>query len=261
MNVSSWLKRIATSSSVARLDYELILAHALGKERVFLYAHPEYELSETEEKNADKMLARRAQHEALAYILGYKEFYGRRFEVTPDVLIPRPESEEIINLAKELKPHKILDVGTGSGCLAITMSLECSDAEVVAVDISPKALKIAQKNAKNLGAEVAFLGSDLLSAVKNDHFDLIVANLPYVDREWEWLSPELKFEPDLALYAEDGGLAVIKRLILATKQNLSEKGSLILESDLSQHEAIRGFAEQNSALRLEKESGLIQVFA
>jgi len=261
MNVSSWLKRTATSSSVARLDYELILAHALGKERVFLYAHPEYELGETEERSADEMLARRAQHEALAYILGYKEFYGRRFEVTSDVLIPRPESEEIINLAKELKPHKILDIGTGSGCLAITMKLECPDVEVTAVDISPKALKIAKKNAKNLGAKVNFLESDLLDAVRNERFDLIVANLPYVDREWEWLSPELEYEPDLALYAEEGGLAIIKSLILAAKQNLSENGKLILESDLSQHEAIRGFAEQNSAFRLKKESGLIQVFA
>ena len=115
MNVSSWLKRTATSSKVARLDSELILAHALGKERVFLYAHPEYELGEAEEKGADEMLARRENHEALAYILGYKEFYGRNFEVSPDVLIPRPESEEIINLAKELKPLKILDIGTGSG--------------------------------------------------------------------------------------------------------------------------------------------------
>lgn len=261
MNVSSWLKRTATSSKVTRLDSELILAHALKKERVFLYAHPEYELSETEEKNANEMLARRENHEALAYILGYKEFYGRNFEVSPDVLIPRPESEEIINLAKELKPRKILDVGTGSGCLAVTLKLELPEAEVTAVDISPKALETAKKNAQNLGAEIEFMQSDLLESVKNEHFDLIVANLPYVDKNWNWLSPELEFEPDLALYAEDGGLALIKRLLRGIKQNLSENGHLMLESDMLQHEAVKAYAEQNSSLRLSEESGLIQVFA
>ncbi len=261
MNVSSWLKRTATSSKVARLDSELILAHALKKERVFLYAHPEYKLSETEEKCANEMLARRENHEALAYVFGYKEFYGRNFEVSSDVLIPRPESEEIINLAKELNPRKILDVGTGSGCLAVTLKLELPEAEVTAVDISPKALETAKKNAQNLGAKVKFMQSDLLESVKNEHFDLIVANLPYVDKNWDWLSPELEFEPDLALYAEDGGLSVIKRLIDGIEQNLSENGHLMLESDMLQHEAVKAYAEQNSSLRLSEESGLIQVFA
>lgn len=257
MNVSSWLKKAA----ISRLDAELILANSLGKDRVFLHAHPDYELSETEEGKANVMMARRERHEALAYIFGFKEFYGRNFAVSPDVLIPRPESEEIINLAKELKPRRVLDVGTGSGCLAISLKLEIPEAEVTAVDISPKAIEIARKNAENLGAKVNFLESDLLESVKKEQFDLIVANLPYVDKNWEWLSPELKYEPDLALYAKDGGLALIKKLIDGVEQNLSEKGKLILESDMSQHEAIKAYAEQRSSLRLFRESGLIQVFA
>lgn len=262
MNVSSWLKRTATSSSVARLDVELILAQALGKDRVFLYAHPDYELSEAEEQNAQKMLSRRVNHEALAYITGKKEFYGREFSVSPDVLIPRPESEAIVNLAKEIspKPLKILDVGTGSGCLAITLKLEIPEAEVTALDISPKALEVAKNNARALGAEVDFCRSDLFSGVEGRKFDLIVANLPYVDKNWDWLSPELKYEPDLALYAENGGLELIQKLIDQASAYLLNDGNLILESDLSQHDSIEQYARQNAQFELQESLGLAQIF-
>lgn len=261
MNASSWLKRTATSSKVARLDSELILAEAIGKDRVFLYAHPEFELSEAQEQRADEMLAQRENHQSLAYILGRKEFYGREFTVNSDVLVPRPESEVFIELAKELKPRMILDVGTGSGCLAITLKLEIPAAEVVALDISPKALEIAKANAKKLGADVEFHESDLLSAVKDEKFDLIVANLPYVDKNWDWLSPELQFEPDLALYAGKEGLELIEKLVDSVEPNLEKDGKLMLESDLSQHEAIKAYVEQHTSLKLQKTSGLIQLFA
>ena len=252
MNVSSWLKKAA----ISRLDAELILANSLGKDRVFLHAHPDYELSEAEEAKADSDLARRANHEPLAYILGYKEFYGRKFTVTPDVLIPRPETEAIINLAKELKPQKILDVGTGSGCIAITLKLELPESDVFAVDISPKALKIAA----DLGAKIAFAESDLLSGVQSE-YNLIVANLPYVDKKWDWLSPELRYEPNLALYAEDAGLYAIKRLVSQVKAHLTKNDTLILESDLSQHAKIQEFVENNTNLTLVKADGLAQMFA
>ena len=255
MNVSSWLKKAA----ISRLDAELILANSLGKDRVFLHAHPDYELSETEEKQADSDLERRAKHEPLAYILGYKEFYGRNFIVSPDVLIPRPETEAIINLAKEQKPAKILDVGTGSGCIAITLKLELPVSNVSAVDISPKALQIARQNAAKLGAEIAFSESDLLEKVQGE-YDLIVANLPYVDKNWDWLSPELAYEPDLALYAEDSGLYDIKRLVRQAEAHLTKQGVLMLESDLSQHGKIQDYIENNTKLTLVKTEGLAQVF-
>lgn len=264
MNVSSWLKRTAISNSIDRLDSELILARAIGQDRVFLYAHPDYELNAREEADADSMLKRRQNHEALAYILGKKEFYTREFAVSPDVLIPRPESEDIINLAKEIapKPLKILDVGTGSGCLAVTLKLEIPEVEVLALDISPEALEIARQNAKNLNADVKFRQSDLCSALKNDEkFDLIVANLPYVDENWEWLSPELQYEPELALYARDGGLELIKRLIQQVPKHLSEQGKLILESDLLQHNELKRYTKQMAPLRLQKTSGLIQLYS
>lgn len=255
MNVSSWLKKAA----ISRLDAELILANSLGKDRVFLHAHPEYELSEAEEKKADSALQRRKNHEPLAYILGYKEFYGRKFAVTPDVLIPRPETEAIINLVKELKPEKILDVGTGSGCIAITLKLELPESDVFAVDISPKALPIARKNAEKLAVKINFQESDLLSKVQGK-YDLIVANLPYVDKKWDWLSPELAFEPELALYAEDSGLYDIKHLISQAEAHLTNSGALVLESDLSQHAKIKEFVENNTKLSLVKTEGLAQLF-
>lgn len=260
MNVSSWLKRAATSQ-ISHLDAELILAHALHKERVFLHAHPDYELTESEQKRAEDYLKRRQNHEPVAYILGSKEFYGREFVVTSDTLIPRPETEAIIDLIKELsleKP-KILDVGTGSGCIAITLKLELPESDVMAVDISEKALAVAEKNANNLHVNLEFKKSDLLKNV-DEKFDIIIANLPYVDKNWDWLSPELDFEPETALYSEDFGLKDIKNLILESNTKLAEQGKLILESDISQHKAIESFVKSNTNMRLVKTSGLAQMF-
>ena len=159
-----------------------------------------------------------------------QDFYGRDFIITPDVLIPRPETEMMIDTALNImgkpflpgvKPSEpqlpeditILDVGTGSGCIAITLDLLLPQAKIVATDISDKALIIAQKNASEFGAEVEFLQSDLLKNVKVKP-DLIVANLPYVDENWDWVDEEaLSKEPALALYAKDGGLELIFKLI------------------------------------------------
>jgi release factor glutamine methyltransferase len=173
--------------------------------------------------------------------LGHKEFYGRNFEVNQDTLIHRPETEALINVIKEIIPHRVLDVGTGSGCIAITAALELPETEVNAVDISLKALAVAKRNATNLGANVNFYRSNLLEKIEGQ-YDLIVANLPYVDREWGWTSPELAYEPQTALYAEDGGLALIKQLIEQAPAHLCKHGYLILEADLSQHKKIANYA-------------------
>ena len=207
MNVSSWLKE----SPIDHLDSELIVAFVLGKDRTFVHAHPEYVFTEVELAKIQDFATRRGAGEPLAYIFGTKEFYGRNFRVTRDTLIPRPETEALIDLAKTLNAQKILDVGTGSGCIAITLALEMPQTEIEAVDISPKALEIAQENAKNLGAKVKFYQSDLLE--NTEKYDIIVANLPYVDKNWDWLGPELDYEPETALYADDGGLELIKKLI------------------------------------------------
>ena len=187
-----------------------------------------------------------------AYKEGKQDFYGREFLVSPDVLIPRPETELMIDAVKNLagkaylpgvkagearlsKRPRILDVGTGSGCVAATLKLEILEAEVMACDVSPKALDTARENARRLGAKVEFIESDLLNNVEGE-FEVIVANLPYVDRSWEWLNaPEssgLKYEPETALYAGDGGCALIFELI---KQAAGRTKWLVLEADPCQH--------------------------
>ena len=201
-------------------------------------------------------------------------FYGRDFIVTPDVLIPRPETEMMVdamlNLAGKaylpgVKPAprvlpknpRILDVGTGSGCVAISLALELPEASVTACDISGTALKIAQKNAKALNTKVHFIQSDLLNNVSGN-FDVIVANLPYVDENWDWIDKDaLAREPAIALYAEDGGLALIKELInQASKRKVKY---LILEADPCQHEKVIEYAIKNNYSLLETR-GFILVF-
>jgi len=250
MTICEWLKNAA--QKIDRLDAELILMHFLqAPDRSYLVSHSDEELMDT--TAIDIYVARRAEGEPLAYILGYREFYGRRFFVTPDVLIPRPETETIIDIVKGLKPATILDVGTGSGCIAITCALE-TDAQVDAVDISDDALRIAQKNAAHHGAKVNFHKSDLLSNFTPEPDTLIIANLPYVDASWDWLDHQsLDHEPSLALYAEQGGLELIYKLI---DQHPSNTAGLILEADPCQHEAIINYATKNS-LKLEKQQGYI----
>ena len=185
------------------------------------------------------------------------DFYGRDFVITPDVLIPRPETEmmvdAVLNLCgksylpgvKPSKPKlpqdcKIIDVGTGSGCIAITLARELSKARIVACDVSRKALAVARKNARRLEADVEFIESDLLNKVADD-FDVVVANLPYVDENWEWLDKKaLSYEPAVALYAEDGGLALIKKLINQVAER--KIPYLILEADPCQHERVIEYA-------------------
>ena len=198
-----------------------------------------------------------------AYQNGIQDFYGRDFIVTPDVLIPRPETEQLIDIMLSLagkpylpglKPPKrtlpeapvILDVGTGSGCIAITLALELPEAKVFASDISPAALKIAQKNATKQGASISFIISHLLQKVKEGDIptpDIAVANLPYVDENWDWLDKDsLSFEPQIALYTNDHGLALIKELIGDAAELKIPR--LILETDPCQHADIVTFAKK-----------------
>ena len=215
-----------------------------------------------------------------AYKLGFQDFYGRNFLVTPDVLIPRPETEQIIdtilNLAGKpylpgVKPSPnqlpenpiILDVGTGSGCIAITIKKELPNAKVYATDISEPALKIAQKNAQNHGVSVPFIISYLLEKVKSSEIpvpDVIIANLPYVDEHWDWLDkPALAHEPSIALYTEDHGLKLIKELIdQATELHIPR---LILEADPCQHEEIIDFATKKGLQHLETRGFILTFYS
>ncbi|MBR3176542.1 peptide chain release factor N(5)-glutamine methyltransferase [Candidatus Saccharibacteria bacterium] len=255
MTIGEWLSD--TSKTIERLDAELILQHFLEvDDRSYLVAHAEDELSDA--SAIDAQVARRAEGEPLAYILGYREFYGRRFFVTTNVLIPRPETETIINIVKSIGPDRILDVGTGSGCIAVTLSLELPNAHIDAADISEDALRVAQKNAAHHGANIAFHKSDLLSDFQPEPNTLIIANLPYVDADWQWLDHKtLDYEPELALYAEQGGLSLIYKLI---DQYPFNAAGLILEADPSQHQAIIDYAKGHN-LNLKDQQGYILYLA
>lgn len=233
----------SASIKSARLDVELLLAHIYAVDRSWLHAHGDATLTTEQQTQFESLLARRCDHVPVAYLLGYREFYGRSFLVTPATLVPRPESEIIIDiLARLITPqHRtLLDVGTGSGCLGITAKLEHPDLTVTLSDISQAALNVARDNAHHVTADVTAVKSDLLAHISGT-FDIIIANLPYVDRAWE-VSPDTVHEPALALYANDQGLELIKRLIEESLDHLSHHGYILLEADPSQHTTLISYA-------------------
>ncbi|MCJ1964605.1 peptide chain release factor N(5)-glutamine methyltransferase [Candidatus Nanosynbacter sp. TM7-057] len=257
MIISEWLK-IATKSlktaniPSARLDAELILANTLRKNRTYLHAHLDEEIDPRRFDIANARLDLRLDRVPIAYILGYKEFYGRRFTVSPSVLIPRPESEDLISLfleltASEIAEKALIDVGTGSGCLGITAKLERSNLSVILSDISKPALNIAEKNANALNADVHIQQQSLLNGQLKP-VDYIFANLPYVDKNWD-VSPELQYEPDIALFAEDEGLKLILQLIAQAPRCLTSEGLLFIEADPQQHNRIIDEAVKNGFVK------------
>ena len=248
LTVKDWLdlatrQLVFADISSARLDAELILAHTLRKNRTWLHGHGDEPLADRMVEIANARLDLRLDRVPVAYIVGHKEFYGHRFKVTTATLIPRPESESLIELlnvavpknARLLpdRPLRLVDVGTGTGILGITAKLEHPELDVTLIDNSRHALNVAEENAQNLHAEVDVLLSDLL--IKYPFVaDIIVANLPYVDPEWE-RSKETDHEPAAALFAGNHGLAVIFELLAQTQEKLAVGGKLILEADPEQH--------------------------
>ncbi|MDY7093758.1 MAG: peptide chain release factor N(5)-glutamine methyltransferase [Acidobacteriota bacterium] len=203
----------------------LLMARLLERDEAYILAHGEHQLEASEIQRFQELLQRRLTGEPMAYVLGAREFYGRQFRVDSRVLIPRPETEHLVEAALEwdLPPEpQILDVGTGSGCLAVTLALEIPGARVTAVDISLGALAVAQANAGSLGAaeSVHALCIDLVCGLELETFDLVVSNPPYIaPEEAPELSPEiLDYEPTTALFADSGGLAVLHRLLAAAAE-------------------------------------------
>lgn len=253
MIISEWLKIAAKSLKTAnipsaRLDAELILANTLRKNRTYLHAHLDEEIDPRRFDIANARLDLRLDRVPIAYILGYKEFYGRRFTVSPSVLIPRPESEDLISLfleltASEIAEKVLIDVGAGSGCLGITAKLERSNLSVILSDVSKPALNIAEKNANALNADVHIQQQSLLNGQLRP-VDYIFANLPYVDKNWD-VSPELQYEPEIALFAEDEGLKLILQLISQAPRYLTSEGLLFIEADPQQHNRILDEAVKN----------------
>jgi release factor glutamine methyltransferase len=218
--------------AVPRLTAEVLLMHAIGCQKAWLYAHSGDELREVWWIHYGRYLHERLQGKPTQYITGHQEFYGREFRVTPDVLIPRPETEHLVEavLAHANAARTIVDVGTGSGAIAITLALE-TRARVVATDVSIAALRVASENARALGAKLDFVACDLSGAFAAGAFDMVISNPPYVPAlEQTTIQREVReYEPPVALYGGDDGLDVYHRLVPEAWRLLKPDGWLMME--------------------------------
>ena len=212
--------------------------------------------------NADRatklnyLLDRRSAGEPLAYILGFKDFFGHNFMVDNRVLIPRPETENLVEyiLSLNLKQPRIIDVGTGSGIIGLSLALAIPESKIILADNQNSALEVVLKNKNKFidqlkisGSSVEIIKSNLLNNITEQKFNIIVANLPYVDRTWAWINiHDLSFEPSSALFADDSGLSLIKRLITQSAAYMRSYSYLILEVDPSQRQAIEQFAKTHN---------------
>jgi release factor glutamine methyltransferase len=229
-----------------RLTAEVLLMHALRHDRAYLYAHPEEELAEVAWIHYGRYLHERLKGKPTQYITGHQEFYGRDFRVKPDVLIPRPETEHLVEAAiARVKPNDlVLDVGTGSGAIAITLALE-THARVFATDVSASALRIAEGNARRLSAHVDFLVGNLVNAFREHSIDVLVSNPPYVPRTDKLgLQREVRdYEPHIALFAGPTGLEIYQRLIVEAARVLRPDGWLLLELGYNSLDPVRAMLQ------------------
>lgn len=232
-----------------RLDAELLVAHALGIDRVRLYMDLDRPLSQSERGHIRSLVSRRQRREPVAYILGRKEFYGRSFIVNKDVLIPRPETELIVELALTKTWKKLLDICTGSGAIGITMALERPETEVTLSDVSSPALNVARDNAAALGAtHVTLVESDLFSSLPTAaRFDCITANPPYIEHSAiASLMTDVKdYEPTIALESGPDGLACIGRILGKLSSHLAENGTLWMEIGDNQAPVVQSLCAQH----------------
>lgn len=236
---------------IDRLDARLLVQHVCGCRHAELIAYPERLLSPAEAELFGSLVARRAGGEPLAYILGSAGFHGREFAVNSAVLIPRPETEVLVELALErlrgLTAPAVLDLGTGSGIVAVTLALECPDARVTAVDLSPEALEVASGNASSLGARVDFRAGSWFGPVAGECYDLVVSNPPYVVHGDPHLELNgLPYEPQMALtdgIPEGDGLACIRAIVADAPTHLVPGGWLLFEHGYDQGAASRNLLQ------------------
>jgi release factor glutamine methyltransferase len=236
-----------------RLCAEVLLAHFLETDRAYLYAHDDREVSDEEYSALENAVYERISGVPVQYIVGRQEFYGRDFIVNPSVLIPRPETEFIVESVLQSNPPsnaRIIDVGTGSGCIATTLALELPGATVFASDISEAALKTARLNASHLLAEVGFVCADVLDGIAG-HFDYVVSNPPYVRRgELQYLQREVReHEPHVALFSPEDELEIYRRLVDQSYCLLKPGGRLITEIGFAMEQSVRSLFHSAWKLR------------
>lgn len=270
---ADYLKQHGSDSP--RLEAEVLLAHARGCKRIELYTSFADTAPEELRTRFRELVRRRAEGAPVAYLVGHREFYSLDFLVTPDVLIPRPETELIVLTALEIikaraskEPSCVADVGTGSGIIGITIARQAPGARITAVDISPAALGVARQNAERLGVaeRVEFLESDLLAALPREaRFELIASNPPYVSTsEFAALARDVQaYEPQLALLAGPTGMSVIERLVPQAAEHLVPGGSLLLEISPMLQQAVEALLQSDgrfeSIKALKDASGLVRV--
>ena len=265
MNLREWLEhgetqlRAGPHPDRARRDAETLLLHLIGKNRAWLLAHHDDNFAGCKAIGYAALLNRRQKGEPIQYITGETEFYGLPFHVTPEVLIPRPETEHLVEKVVELLPlfpnPRVADIGTGSGAIAIAVAHEWPRARLTATEISASALELARSNAERTGFAnpIRFLQGDLLAPISGERFDLIVSNPPYVPvSDRPSLSVEVRdFEPSLALFAGDDGLDIYRLLIPAAFTSLIPGGYLVLEIGFGQSDAVHTLLAAAGFTRIE----------
>lgn len=234
----------ALAGSLPRNEIRMLLCHVLKREHAWLVAHDDHALTHIELTNVNELIARRTAGEPIAYLIGERDFYGRTFRCSPAALIPRPETELLINRAlASIAPDdspRVLDIGTGTGCIAISIALERPIAVVTAIDVSPDALALARENAQQLGATMTFIQSNWFSALASaTRFDMMLSNPPYiVPGDAHLTEGDLRFEPTIALADALDGLASYRALAHGALLHLKIGGTLIVEHGYDQGESV-----------------------
>lgn len=258
LDVPMLCRALSLDTREARIEVQMLLRSVLKVSRAYLLAHSERELNEVEDAAYRALLARRLAGEPMAHILGEREFYGLNLKVTPATLIPRPDTESLVEQALQRLPSgngvRVLDLGTGAGAVALAIAYGRPQAEVVAVDASAAALAVAQENAQRLAlANVRCLLSDWFAGVPDTAFDLIVSNPPYIpDADPHLTQGDLRFEPRSALASGADGLADIRRIVAQAGAYLKPGGWLLLEHGYDQALAVRGLLQA---------AGFVEVFS
>ncbi len=255
MSIAEALKE--ARASIPLREARLLLCHVLGVSLAALEAHPEGKVSLQDTAKFRELAARRAAGEPIAYLTGRREFYGLDFKVTPAVLIPREETELLVDIAVEKPAQRILDLGTGSGCLAIAVAKRLPQARVTAVDASAAALAVAQENAARHSVSVRFLQGDWFAPVGSESFDLILANPPYVaEADPHLVQGDVRFEPRSALAAGSEGLDDIRRIVAGAGAHLVSGGRLYFEHGYDQARAVAALLDAAGFVAIEQRRDL-----
>lgn len=250
----------ARTLGVDRLDAQLLLEHVLQRPRSWLLAHDEVSLTEAQDATAAALMQRRADGEPLAYLTGEKEFHGLMLQVTPAVLIPRPDTETLVDWALALlkagpSEPRVLDLGTGSGAIALALKHRHPSAVLTAVDASAAALSVAKANAQRLGLDIRFLQGSWWSGAKNERFDLVVSNPPYIALGDQHL-PALRHEPALALTSGVDGLDALRTIVSGAPAHLANSGWLLLEHGHDQSQHVRAVLQATGFVDIETRADL-----